>query len=157
MATSNLSDFSKQNGTQPDAYYLKLLWDTINSDRSILPKIDFQSCSSEELLNKLQIFFADNCVNATNIIADITDASCGLQAKLMGNSSHMIHSSIPYEYLTDEEILTLSNGDEAFLLQGLTSNVYYRTIDTNIRNTSKTRALGSPNGPPECSVCGGCH
>ena len=128
MATNNLSN-SKQNGTQPDAFYLKLLWDKINSDRSILPTIDFQNCSAEELRDKLQIFFADHGVDATNIITDITDASCGLQAKLMGNSNNMVHFSVPYEYLTDEEIRTLSNGDKALLLQGIKSNVYYRTID----------------------------
>ena len=119
---------SKHSGLSFNAHYAKELHEKILADPTILSDLDYNDCSTDEFIRNLHIFFANNSVDSTNIFGYINDENIGLKAKLMVNTQWSVKMSIPYEQLTDADIVELSCGDKTLVLQGMTSDLYYRTI-----------------------------
>ena len=128
MATTTTHAKSKHSGLSFNAHYAKELHEKILADPTILSDLDYNDCSTDEFIRNLHIFFANNNVDSTNIFGYINDENVGLKAKLMANTQWLVKTSIPYEQLTDADIVELSCGDKTLVLQGLTSDLYYRTI-----------------------------
>ena len=129
---------SKHSGLSLNAHYAKELHEKILADPKLLSDLDYNDCSTDEFISKLHIFFANNSVDSTNIFGYINDENVGLKAKLLVNTQWLVKNSIPYEYLKEADIVELSCGDKTLLLQGLTSDLYYRTIYDETTGTDKT-------------------
>ena len=138
MATTTNYATSKHSGLSLNAHYARELHEKILADPKLLSDLDYNDCSTDEFIRNLHIFFANNRVDSTNILGYINDDNVGLKTKLMANTQWLVKNSIPYEYMKDADIVELSCGDNTLLLQGLTSDLYYRTIHDETTCKDKT-------------------